>query len=127
MNATFVQRGEAVDFVPTRNVEAGEILRFGGLLGIVKIPVKSGELGALHLGGIFDVVKTAEAIAAGSRVFWSEAASAATSESLGNAFLGVAACHSQASAAKVRIILNFGHPDSEGGGSPDGIQWQTIN
>jgi len=127
MNATFVQRGEAVDFVPTRNVEAGEILRFGSLLGIVKIPVKNGELGALHLSGIYDVVKAAEAISAGSRVFWSETANAATLDSLGNAFLGVAACHSQAGGAKVRIILNFGHPDGADGGSSDSVQWQTIN
>ncbi len=36
MNATFVQRGEAVDFTSSRNLEAGEILRFGALLGVVK-------------------------------------------------------------------------------------------
>ena len=127
MNATFVQRGEAVDFVPSRNIGAGEILRFGVLLGVVKIPVKAGELGALSLSGIFDVEKSADAIAAGSRVFWNEAEKQATPDTPGNAFLGIAAAHSPTSAAKVRIILNFGHPDADGESSSDGIRWQTIN
>lgn len=127
MNATFVQRGEAVDFVPSRNIGAGEILRFGVLLGVVKIPVKAGELGALSLSGIFDVEKSADAIAAGSRVFWNEAEKQATPDTPGNMFLGVAAAHSPTSAAKVRIILNFGHPDADGESSSDGIRWQTIN
>lgn len=127
MNATFVQRGEAVDFVPSHDIEAGEVLRFGALFGVVKIPVKVGELGALSLSGIFDVVKSAEAVAAGSRVFWNEAEKQATPDSPGNTFLGIAAAHSPASAVKVRIILNFGHPDTDGNGSSDGIRWQTIN
>lgn len=127
MNATFVQRGEAVDFTSSRNLEAGEILRFGALLGVVKTTVKAGELGALHLGGIYDVEKSAGAIAAGSRVFWNETEKLATADSPGNFFLGVAAAHSSENAAKVRIILNFGHPDGADGGSSDSVQWQTIN
>ena len=57
MEANFIQRGEAVDFVPSYDVGAGEIIRFGALLGVVKIPVRTGEYGALHLSGIYDVVK----------------------------------------------------------------------
>jgi len=124
--ATFVQRGEAVDFVPSRDVEAGEVLSFGSLLGIVKILVRAGENGALHLSGIYDVAKLQEAIPAGSRVFWKEAGHVATAESTGNAFLGVAAAHAPATAGRVRIILNFGHPDVIDSSFPDGIEWQTI-
>jgi len=126
MNATFVQRGEAVDFVPFRDIESGEVLSFGALLGIVKIPVKAGENGALHLSGIYDILKLPESIPAGTRVFWNASSQRATAEATGNAFLGVAAANAPLSASRVRIILNFGHPDSVGGDAPDCIQWQTI-
>ena len=90
MNASFVQRGEAVDFVPSRDIESGELLSFGALLGIVKIPVKAGENGALHLSGIYDVLKLPESIPAGARVFWNASSRRATAEGTGNSFLGVA-------------------------------------
>ena len=127
MKASFIQRGEAVDFIPSRNVDAGEIIRFGSLLGVVKIPVRAGELGALHLSGIYDVEKDNGSIAAGSKVYWNESSELATTNVSGNQFLGVAACHSPVNAGKVRIILNFGHPNAVDGGSSEGIQWQTIN
>ena len=127
MIATYVQRGEAVDFIPSRDVEAGEVLRFGDLLGIVKIPVKAGENGALHLNGIYDIDKGNEAITAGRSVFWDAATSRAGTAAEG-AFLGIAAAHATAEARKVRVILNFGHPETVGGeDSPVGIQWQTTN
>lgn len=127
MKACFVQRGEAVDFVPSRNLGAGEVLHFGSLLGVVKVPVKAGELGALHLSGIYDVKKAGEAISAGSRVFWNQTSGCATSNDSDAEFMGIAACHSPVGASKVRVILNFGHPDIADGGSSDGIQWQTVN
>jgi predicted RecA/RadA family phage recombinase len=127
MNAVFVQRGETVDFIPSRTISAGEVLRFGALIGVVKIPVAAGELGALHLSGIYDVAKATGAITAGSKVYWNESTESVTAEATGNHFLGIAACHAPAAASKVRVILNFGHPNAPDDGSSDGIQWQTIN
>ena len=127
MIATYVQRGEAVDFIPSRDVEAGEVLRFGDLLGVVKIPVKAGENGALHLNGIYDFDKGNEAITAGKSVFWDAATSQAGTAADGP-FLGIAAAHAPAEARKVRVILNFGHPEAVSGDeTPAGIQWQTTN
>ena len=89
MKASFIQRGEAVDFIPSRNVDAGEIIRFGSLLGVVKIPVRAGELGALHLSGIYDVEKDNGSIAAGSKVYWNESSELATTNDSGNIFCEV--------------------------------------
>lgn len=125
--AKFVQRAETVDFIPDRDIDSGEIIRLGKLLGVTKLQVKAGELGALSLSGIYDVAKVSGAIQAGSKVYWDDIAQLATVTENGNSFLGIAACHSSPNAAKARIILNFGHPNTTEGGSSEGIQWQTIN
>ena len=62
MRAVFVQRGESVDFTPSRDVAAGEVLVFGGLPGVVKTAVKAGSLGALALTGVYDVEKDGLAV-----------------------------------------------------------------
>lgn len=126
MKANFIQRGEAVDFVPSYDVGAGEIIRFGSMLGVVKVPVRTGELGALHLSGIYDVNKGNETVTAGSKVYWDEQNKVATCDENGNLFLGIAACHSSEKAGRTRVILNFGHLDMADGASADGIQWRTI-
>ena len=58
MKAKFVQRSDSVDFIPTRDVEAGEIVRLGKLIGVTKMFVAAGTLGSLAISGIFDVVKS---------------------------------------------------------------------
>ena len=98
MRAVFVQRGESVDFTPSRDVLAGEVLVFGGLPGVVKTAVKAGSLGALALTGVYDVEKD-----------------------------GLAAANANASAPRARIILNFGQSGIGGGAASDtDYEWQTI-
>ena len=126
MKASFVQLGQAIDFIPSRDIAAGEILVCNGMAGAVKIPVKSGELGALHLSGIYDIDKAPVAIAAGDKVYYDASGGSATVADTG-IYLGVAACHSPADAAKVRVILNFGHPGASGCGSSESVQWQTMS
>ena len=125
MKAVFVQLGQAIDFIPSRDVAAGEILVCNGMAGAVKIPVKSGELGALHLSGIYDIDKAPVAINAGDKVYFDTGTGQAANAG-GGIYLGVAACNSPAEAAKVRVILNFGHPEGSGSGSSESIQWQTL-
>lgn len=127
MSASFVQLGQAVDFVPSRDIAAGEILVCNGMAGAVKIPVRAGELGALHLSGVYDVEKDGSAVGAGDRVYFDPASRLATGIAEGGVFLGVAAANSPAESPKVRVILNFGHPGATGAGSTEGIQWQTMN
>lgn len=125
MKAVFVQVGQAIDFIPSRDIGAGEILVCNGMAGVVKIPVKSGELGALHLSGIYDIQKKAEDIPAGSKVYFDTSVGLASLS--GDVFLGVAAASSLSAVPKIRVILNFGHPDATGCGSSDSIQWLIMN
>ena len=127
MRAVFVQRGESVDFTPSRDVATGEVLVFGGLPGVVKTAVKAGSLGALALTGVFDVEKDAVAVSAGDRLFWDGARRLATTAQNG-AFLGLAAANSPASSPRARVILNFGQSGLGGAASPSGTdyEWQTL-
>ena len=127
MRAVFVQRGESVDFTPSRDVLAGEVLVFGGLPGVVKTAVKAGSLGALALTGVYDVEKDGLAVAAGDRLFWDAERKVATPAAAGGVFLGLAAANAPASAPRARIILNFGQSGIGGGAASDtDYEWQTI-
>lgn len=47
MQARYIQRGESIDFLPDRDIAAGEIVIRNGLIGVARIPVKKGTLGVL--------------------------------------------------------------------------------
>ena len=57
MKARYIQRGESIDFVPTADVAAGDILKLGKLIGIAKLDIKTGELGSLALVGVYEIPK----------------------------------------------------------------------
>ncbi len=126
MSAVFVQAGQAVDFVPSRDVAAGEVLVCNGIAGVVKMRVRSGEAGALHLSGVYDVDKLPVAMRPGEAVYWNPAWGVATSAASGNVFLGTACAASPEGARKVRVLLNFGHPECTGGSSSEGIEWRSV-
>ncbi len=126
MKAVFVQRGGSVDFTPSRDVEAGEILVFGGLPGVVKTDVRAGALGALALTGVYDVEKEELPVQAGDRLFWDAERKAATPAAADGVFLGLAAASSPASSPRARVILNFGQSGIGGAASDPDFEWQTL-
>ena len=68
MKARYVQRGESMDYTPEADVAAGDIVKLGNLVGVAKLDIKAGELGALALVGIYEIATNATAIAAGDVV-----------------------------------------------------------
>ena len=70
MNARYVQRGDSVDYTPTADVSAGDIINHGKMVGIAKLDIKAGELGALALTGVYEVVKGDAAFNPGDEVGW---------------------------------------------------------
>ncbi len=57
MKARYVQRGESIDYTPSADVAAGDIVKLGKLIGIAKLDIKNGELGALALVGVYEIPK----------------------------------------------------------------------
>ena len=124
MQARYIQRGESIDFVPERDIAAGEIVIRNGLVGVARIPVKKGTLGSLALSGVFDVTKTAHcAFSVGAAVYWDAARQSAVTS--GDQLLGLAAESSKLNDPHVRVILNSGGITINNNEAT--LNWQTIN
>ena len=85
--------GKSIDYTPGADVTAGDVVVQNDLVGVAKLDIASGVLGALSVTGVFDLPKTAgvgEAIAAGKKVYWDVADGVAKtdSEAGANAYLG---------------------------------------
>ena len=80
MKARYVQRGEAIDFTPSAaDVAAGDVVKVGKLVGVSKLDIKKGELGALVLCGVYEMsVKAEDDIAMGDVVYFDTAAGTVT-------------------------------------------------
>ena len=116
--AVFVQEGGAIDYTPTADIAAGEVVVLGTLVGVTKVPIPANTLGALAVRGVFDVAKDAATIfTAGQFVFWDEAANQATTT--GTVLLGKAILAAGNGDATVRVLLTPGNSSgSEGVGGP---------
>jgi predicted RecA/RadA family phage recombinase len=72
--AQFVQEGKSIDYIPLAAVTAGDVVVAGDLVGVAKIDIAAGQLGALAVEGVFEVPKEAAAtdkeIAFGTKVYW---------------------------------------------------------
>ncbi len=74
MMTIYVQRGDSVDYTPDDDVDAGDVIVIGpNLIGIAKLDIAAGELGALSLVGVYDMPKatgTGEDIQRGVNIYW---------------------------------------------------------
>ena len=58
MTARYIQRGEAMDYTPDHDIAAGEVVKIGQLVGVARLDIKAGEMGAISLVGVYQM-KTA--------------------------------------------------------------------
>ena len=110
MIAKYVQKGESIDYIPSADVDAGDVVVIGDLVGIAKLDIAANTLGALALGGVFDLPKAAgegKAITAGTILFWDAAEKQATATSGNNKYLGKNILAATDDDETVRIILNI--------------------
>ena len=87
----YKQDGDAVNYTPVAAVAAGDVVVQGSLVGVAKLPIAAGALGALHVAGIFQFPKAATsgtALAAGTIVYWDDSADVATATSTSNTLIG---------------------------------------
>ena len=67
MKARYIQRGESIDHTPEEDVAARDIVKLGGLVGVAKLDIKAGELGALAVVGVYELATGGTAVAVGGR------------------------------------------------------------
>ena len=76
--AEYYHSGDSIDYTPESNVAAGDVVFLGDLVGVSKLDIKAGALGALALSGVYRVVKGSETADAGAPVYWSAESGQAT-------------------------------------------------
>lgn len=71
--AAYWQRGESLDYKNTgvTAIEANTIVALTGRIGVVGTTINPGEVGSLHVTGVYEIAKTgASAIAMGQAVYF---------------------------------------------------------
>jgi len=108
--AQFIHDGKAIDYTPGADVSAGDVVVQGELVGIAKLDIASGVLGALAVTGVFDLPKASGdgGIAAGAEVYWDEAEQVAKTdaEAGANKKLGKAVAAAADTDTTVRVRLS---------------------
>jgi predicted RecA/RadA family phage recombinase len=104
----FIQDGNTIEYVPTTDVAAGAVVVQGELVGIAKQPIKSGNLGALAVAGVFDFpVTSLTGWAVGDLAYWNATTQVATETQTGNKYLGkVVLVDSRPGSPHVRVRLS---------------------
>jgi predicted RecA/RadA family phage recombinase len=109
----YVQPGKVVEAVMPGAVSAGDGVQVGtALFGVAVDSYASGATGQLYTEGVFDLAKTtAEAYAAGARLYFNSTTKLVTTATGG--MLGIGVCLATAGTAvgtKVRTLLGVGLP-----------------
>lgn len=107
--AKFIQTGDSVDYTPASDVSAGEVIQQEDLIGVAKLDIKAGALGALAVTGVFDIPKNTGAgqdIPAGQLLYWDNTNKVvAKPPAGGNKLLGKAVAAAGQDDATVRVRL----------------------
>jgi predicted RecA/RadA family phage recombinase len=111
MNAIFKQKGDSIDYTPGTDVASGEVVVQGELVGVAKLDIKAGNLGALAVTGVFDFPKATGAgsgMAAGVKAYWDDVAKVATEDAASgaNKYLGKTCAEAGDEAATVRVRVS---------------------
>lgn len=88
MSAAFKQRGDSIDFTPAADVSAGDVIVQGDMVGVAKLDIPAGKLGALALTGVYAATKATgagSAIPAGTKLYFDAAAKVVTANAAGGA------------------------------------------
>lgn len=103
--ASYVAKGDVVDYTPAAAVSAGDVVVIGSLVGVAPVAIAANELGALAVEGVFSMpCATGATGAQGSAINW-YATSGVAHASTGTA-AGKLAKARGADDTSVHVILN---------------------
>jgi predicted RecA/RadA family phage recombinase len=91
--AKFIQEGSAIDYTPGADTPAGTVVVQNDLVGVTRVDLKTNQLGALAVAGVFEFPKATgagSAIGVGVLTYWDAVASNATKTATGNKLIGKA-------------------------------------
>ena len=114
MKATYLQRGEALDFVnkTESTIPAFTILVVGDMVGIAGTDIEPGATGVIYVCGVFEMPKSTDAaISMGTKVYFDgtgvtlEATSGEGDDATSNTLIGYAAADATATDSVVIVKL----------------------
>lgn len=111
MAATFVHDGVDIDYTPTADVAAGDVVVVGtGIVGVARVPIAANELGALAVQGVFDFPKASgasTAITVGTAIYWDAGNGVATASNGGgsNPRIGTSVLAAGDNDTEVRVLM----------------------
>jgi len=121
VKARYIQAGNVIDFVPAQDVNAGEVVRLGNIVGVTSLPTAAGTLGGLAVNGVFEIEKKPVTVfSTGDRVFWNFTSGQA--DATGDVVLGIAVKAASAGTAKVIVLMNAANPVPE----DVSIEWKPL-
>jgi len=109
MATTFVHEGAAIDYTPGDDTPAGTVVVQGELVGVTRVDLKAGRLGALAVRGVFDFPKATGAgsgIAAGALAYWDDTEKVATTTATDNTLIGKAVRAAADADTSVRVRMS---------------------
>jgi predicted RecA/RadA family phage recombinase len=112
MTAIYIQDGDAIDHIPTTALPAGAVVVQGRLVGITPRPIPAGSIGAIQIGGVFDLpITPGSTVGIGEPVFWNPATTLATLDGtvVGVVAAGVTVLPLSATDVAVRVLINHPH------------------
>lgn len=105
MKATYYQRGETLDYIPDEDVEAGQVVDLETRIGVAAEDAAAGQLGHVHVVGVFVMTKASGEITQGADVYYDSDAEAITTEEGENTPAGYAAASAAADDDTVLVKL----------------------
>jgi predicted RecA/RadA family phage recombinase len=106
MKARFYQDGKTIDYTPTADLAAGDVVVLGKIIGIAQTDVPANTLAGLDIEGVFEFVKKAnDVVTAGALIYWDADNKVATVTS-GDTIVGIAVEASAATTGYVRVKIN---------------------
>ena len=103
---TYRQTGDIIDYTPSGNVSAGDIVVAVNLIGQVVADVLADQKGALRIEGVINVPKlSTDVVAIGTVVYWDAGNSRATTTASTHKLLGKAVEAAGSGVADVDVKL----------------------
>lgn len=107
MKAKYIHKGESLDYKNTtkNKIAAGDVLVIGSRIGVAGTDMNPGELGSVHVSGVYEIEKKeAVEITVGSIVYL--AADGITTTATDNTPAGYVTADSEAESTKVWVKIN---------------------
>jgi len=106
---TFIHDGDSIDYTPALAVDAGDVIVQDELVGVAKLDIAAGALGALAVAGVFDFPKStgsSSAIVAGDNCYWDAGNEVATTTASTHKLIGKAVAAATDDDTTVRVRMN---------------------